>query len=231
MKTEVCIESFGEALVAQSHGINRIELCAALDIGGLTPSIGLIEKCANELEIETHVMIRPRGGNFVYSAAELEVMLKDIELAAKAGVNGVVIGALTDSHLLNRRQIVKMIEIAHHYKLETTFHRAFDIPVDSFELIEQLIELKLNRILTSGCATAVYNGMATISSLVKKAACRIEVMAGSGVNASNAFQLKNIPVDAIHFSIRKPVSSNEQMGTTYEIDNQKITSILASITD
>ena len=231
MKTEVCIESFAEAAVAQSNGIDRIELCAALDIGGLTPSIGLIQKCAKELEIEIHVMIRPRAGNFVYSEAELEVMLTDIELAGQAGIKGVVIGALTEDHPLNRRQIVKMIEIAHHFNLETTFHRAFDIPNDSFELLEQLIELKLNRILTSGCSTSVHNGMPIIAGLIKKATGRIEVMAGSGVNPSNAFQLKNIPVDAIHFSIRKAVTLNEQMGTTYEIDHQKITSILASITD
>lgn len=229
MKTEVCIESYKEAIVAQKYGINRIELCSALDIGGITPSIGLIEKCA--AEIETHVMIRPRGGNFVYSTHELKVMLRDVELAGKAGVKGVVIGALTTNNLLDRNPIIRLAEVARDYNLETTFHRAFDLAKDSNELIEQLIELKFNRILTSGCTTTVNDGMLCIAHLIKQSARRLEVMAGSGVTNLNALQLRNLNVDAIHFSIRKAVILNEQMGTSYEVDYQKITSILAAITD
>jgi len=196
---EICTDSFETALLAQKHQVKRVELCSALSVGGLTPSLVLTEKCTQLENIETHVMIRVREGDFCYSDFEIELMKGEIERMAQAGVNGVVFGCLDSDNNLNIKQITLLIETAKKFNLETTFHRAFDFANAPTNTLEQLIELGLDRILTSGQKPTAIEGIGLIQKMVKQAGKRIQIMAGSGVNSINAIVLANTGIDALHF--------------------------------
>jgi len=225
MKLEACIETLAEAKVAAKHGIDRIELCSALDLGGLTPPISFIQ--ASAPIINTHVMIRPRGGDFVYSSDELNLMKTDIEAAAEFGAAGVVFGCLNGTNELDMVASAELVKVAKKEGLTCTFHRAFDFVFDMPKALDQLMQLGFHRVLTSGGQATAINGLNQIMKLITQSDGRIEIMAGSGVNASNIKTLKAAGVDAAHFSIRKKqnriVSLN--MGTQYEVDEEKIVEI------
>lgn len=225
MKLEACIETIQEAKAAANHGLNRVEICAALDLGGLTPPSSLIQACAPI--VDTHVMIRPRGGDFVYTRDEIKLMKTDIQVAAEFGAAGVVFGCLTGTNALDIAANKKLLEVAKKEGLTTTFHRAFDFVFDMPEALDQLIELGFKRVLTSGGQTSAVNGLNQIMKRITQAEGRIEIMAGSGVNAANIKTIKAAGVDAAHFSIRKKqnrmVSLN--MGAQYEVDEEKILNI------
>jgi len=229
MKTEVCIESFEEAIAADQYGINRVELCSALDLGGLTPSSGLIEKCAAEIKSETHVMIRPRPGNFNYSPDEIEIMALDIARAGGLGAKGVVFGCLNSDLSLDEAANAYLTSIASQFNLEVTFHRAIDFCTDYLSSLSKLCALGFHRVLTSGQAPNVDAGRANIESISTIDELNIEVMAGSGVNQNNVSSLLEMDIDAIHFSIRKVAEQSDQMGKTYAVDHDKIKAILNEI--
>jgi len=231
MKLEACISTHEEAQAAVLYGFDRVELCSALSIGGITPSLGLIEKCCSEVKTETHVMIRPRGGNFVYSDNEIEVMTRDIKLAASAGATGVVLGVLKHDGSFDREKNKTLSCYAHDLGLETTFHRAIDTCQDPFEALDQLIELSFARLLTSGQAVNAAQGINQIEEFCRRSSGKIQIMAGSGINGFNAPLIKEKGVDALHFSITKVMLTDEQMGGSYEIDHDKIKSILSAIDD
>ena len=231
MKIEACISTIEEAQAAVQYGFDRIELCSALSIGGITPSHGVIEKCCFEVKTETHVMIRPRGGNFVYSDNEIEVMTRDIKLAASAGATGVVLGVLKNDGYFDLEKNKALSCYAHDLGLETTFHRAIDTCQDPFEALDQLIELSFTRLLTSGQAINVEQGINQIREFCSRSAGKIQIMAGSGINGFNAPLIKEMGVDALHFSLTKVLLTDEQMGGSYEIDHDKIKSILSAIDD
>ena len=229
MKLEACIETLAEAKLAAKHGIHRVELCSALDLGGLTPSAAFIEQVA--AVIETHVMIRPRAGDFVYAPDELGLMQEDIRKAAAFGAAGVVFGCLTDLNKVDENANRQLLEVAKAAGLHCTFHRAFDFVFDMDAALEKIIELGFNRILTSGGQATAVAGLTTIKKLIAQANGRIQIMAGSGVNGGNAHLFSGIGVEAIHFSIRKKRNSigSLSMGANYDVDEEKITSILIAV--
>ncbi len=227
---EVCVESLAEAEVASKAKVKRIELCSGLEVGGLTPSLGLIEKCSQLDSVETHVLIRPRSGDFFYSDGELSIMKADIEMSAKMQAQGVVFGALQDDRVLNERANNELVQLSKSLGLETTFHRAFDVAADPEKVLNQLIKLGFDRLLTSGQAASAIDGVKTIKQLVDVAKGRIQIMAGGGVSPDNAKELVNAGIRALHFSIRKPVQRESyQMGSTYAPDIEKLIGIGSSI--
>ena len=225
MKLEACIETLAEAKLAAKHDLDRVELCSALDLGGLTPSAALIQESVKI--IETHVMIRPRAGDFVYQDEELKLMQDDIQQAANYGATGVVFGCLTDVNTIDEAACRHLLEAARAKNLQVTFHRAFDFVFDMQPALEKLIALGFVRLLTSGGQATAIAGLPTIKKLVSQANGRIQIMAGSGVNGGNAHLFQSGGVDALHFSIRKKRNSigSLSMGANYDVDEEKIVSI------
>lgn len=180
---EVCVESVEGAVAAQEGGADHVELCANLLEGGTTPSSGSIQQARRNLHIGLQVMIRPRGGDFCYTATEFEVMKLDIEMARKAGANGVVLGILKEDGSVDETRTRALTELAR--PLSVTFHRAFDMSRDPYEALETLITIGIDRILTSGQESSALEGLDLISDLVRKAGDRIIIMPGGGINERN----------------------------------------------
>lgn len=198
MKVEVCSYSLESCINAQAAGASRIELCSGLGEGGTTPSTGLIRIVKKHIHIPVYVMIRPRGGDFIYTESELEVMLADIQSAREAGADGLVFGALTaDGHV--DRSAMKLLKTAAG-PLGITFHRAFDLTPDPSTALEEVIASGAERILTSGQQNSAPMGVSLLRELSEKAGNRIEIMAGGGVNASNAAALIAAGVHALHLT-------------------------------
>ena len=187
MVVEACVDSIESALAAARGGAQRIELCANLIEGGTTPSAGTLAVCRARLEIPIFVLVRPRGGDFLYSAAELAVMLEDIERAKQAGADGVVIGVLSADGEVDVDRTRQLIGAAR--PLQVTFHRAFDVCRDAPRALEALVALGLERVLTSGQAATAPDGAETIARLVRQAAGRIGVLPGGGVTPDNVAAL------------------------------------------
>ena len=225
MKLEACIETLAEVKAAVNHGLNRVELCSALDLGGLTPSAALIQESAKI--IETHVMIRPRAGDFVYEDEEIKLMQADIQRAQHFGATGVVFGCLNDFNQVDEDKNKRLVNTAKKAGLQCTFHRAFDFVFDMDEALELIVDLGFQRILTSGGQATAINGLNQIMKLITQANGRIEIMAGSGINAENIKTIEAAGVDAAHFSIRKKQNrmASLNMGTQYEVDEKKILNI------
>lgn len=185
MELEVCCGSLQSALNAVAGGATRIELCSALSLDGLTPSIGLLSELRSRFPfLCIHVLIRPREGHFVFSDSELSVMLRDIEQAASAGASAIVSGALTPDDTIDIEATRKLIAAAP--QLPFTFHRAFDVVADQTEALNQLIDLGVARVLTSGAAPSAEAGIQQLARLVHLAANRIAILPGGGVNRTNA---------------------------------------------
>lgn len=198
MIVEVCTYSLESCLTAQQAGAGRIELCGGLAEGGTTPSAGLIQLARQHLTIPLYIMIRPRGGDFLYSETELAVMKADIQMAKSLGANGMVLGVLQADGTVDEVQTRTFIELAK--PLPVTFHRAFDMAREPLQALEAVIRTGAARILTSGQQQTAEAGLYTIRNLTEKAAGRIEIMAGADVNAQNAKQLIEAGVDALHLS-------------------------------
>jgi copper homeostasis protein len=200
---EICVDSVAGVRVARAAGADRVELCSDLAEGGITPSIGLIEAAvAAAGPVAVHVLIRPRGGDFVYGPDEAAVMLRDVDAAAAAGAAGIVSGALSaegtiDAELTGR--------IKARCELPLTFHRAFDVTVDPVQGLETLIELGVPRLLTSGQQTSAAEGADLIAALHRRAAGRIVIMAGGGITERNVASLRAVTgVGELHFSGAAP---------------------------
>lgn len=200
MKTELCAYSVDACHVAARLGVNRVELCASPAEGGVTPSLATIERVAEIEGLDLSVMIRPRGGDFLYSNDEFETMLRDIEHARKGGATGVVFGILTAEGRVDVERTRRLVEAAEG--LETTFHRAVDMCEDYEQAVEDIIATGCKRILTSGGYDKAIDGIENISRAVAISKGRIEIMAGSGVGSTNARELIGVGVDALHFSAK-----------------------------
>lgn len=222
---EICTDSVAGAIAAQKWGAKRIELCSALSVGGLTPSTGLVEKCVESSNVEVHVMIRHREGNFQYTSSEVAIMQRDIAAMANAGAKGVVFGILdAKQQICSSNQ--ELIMFAHQKGLEVTFHRAFDFVNNTSEAIERLISYKVDRLLTSGGASTAIEGLQQITQLQKEYGHLIQIMAGSGVNASNALLLAASGINNLHFTAKKSVGKvNLSMGENTVVNEDKIKSI------
>ena len=176
---EACVDSVASALAAERGGARRLELCDNLFDGGTTPSAGMISAVKAAARIPVFVIVRPRGGGFVYSPEELAVMRLDIEAARMLGADGIVLGALTRDGRVERTALEPLIAAAG--SLPVTFHRAFDLAQDQDEALEELMRLRVGRVLTSGGAATALEGVERLSALNRRAAGQIVVMAGGGV--------------------------------------------------
>lgn len=190
MILEVCVDSLTSMLVAKSAGADRIELCSALNIGGLTPSCGLMKKAKEVKDIEVFVMVRPRSGDFLYDDNEFETMKSDIEIIKDMGFDGIVTGILRSDGKINIARIDELTK--HAYPLKTALHRAFDDARNPEEDIPLLIEMGICRILTSGQRDNAYNGAEYIAKIQKEFGDKITIMPGCGVNAENINKIFNI---------------------------------------
>jgi copper homeostasis protein len=195
VKLEVCVDSVESAIAAQAGGAARVEMCDNLFEGGTTPSAGMIAIARSNLNIGLHVIIRPRGGDFLYSPLEFEIMRHDIGVAKQLGADGVVIGILERDGSIDRERTRELIALAR--PLRVTFHRAFDMTRDPHASLEALIDLGVERVLTSGQQATVPEGIELIAALVRQAADRIIVMPGGGIT------LENIAAVAINSSARE----------------------------
>lgn len=225
MILEVVLETVEELNAVSSFPVKRIELCSALEVGGLTPSFRLAEAAVRNSEKEIHVMLRTRTGNFDYSPKEINIMLQDLEDFAKIGVKGVVFGFLTDNKI-NITESKKLIDLAEFYGLETTFHRALDSCQNYAGAIQDLIQLGCHRILTSAGFSNVTEGKEAIVNLERAYGTEIQIMPGGGVNIENARYFYNNGIKNIHFNIKKPaLGTTSAFGNSFQIDFEKLTEI------
>lgn len=205
-KIEICANSVASCLEAQKGGAYRVELCAGIPEGGTTPSYGEIAVARKLLDIKLNIIIRPRGGDFLYSDVEHKTMLHDIEMAKKLGVDGVVIGCLKADGTIDMERNRELIAAAEG--MSVTFHRAFDMCKNPFESLEQIIALGCDRLLTSGQQPTAIEGISLLSQLVEKADGRIIIMPGSGVNEDNiAILADETKAKEFHFSARESINS------------------------
>jgi len=183
IRLEVCVDSLESALAAQAGGADRIELCLALAEGGLTPSAGLLRAVRERVSLPIAVMIRPRPADFCYSPEDFTVMRHDLLAAKHLGADGFVFGLLQPDGTLDLDRTRELVELAQPHPV--TFHRAFDLSRDATQTLEQLVELGIARILTSGQAPNVEAGLDTLTQLVQQAGDRLIVMPGGGIREEN----------------------------------------------
>ena len=194
---EACVDSVTGALAAVEGGARRLELCAGLLEGGLTPSAGLLETVRLHVAETIYVLIRPRGGDFLYDTEEMNVMLRDIRDAKRRGAHGVVLGVLSADGRVDSNRTRMLMDAAR--PLDVTFHRAFDLTRDPAEALDALIALGVDRVLTSGQAATAEAGIPELARMVKQAAGRIAVLAGGGINEQNAARIvRETGVGQIH---------------------------------
>lgn len=180
---EVCVDNFDKALIAQTSGASRIELCTDLSSGGVTPPETLIRQCVEALSIPTHVLVRPRAGNFVYNESEIAEMLHSIALCQEIGVAGVVWGALTSQNDYDRPTCTRLMEASRG--LSVTFHKAFDEVNDPQAVISILVEDGFDRILTSGAQATAIEGKEALREYILWAQNKIVIMCAGGIRSSN----------------------------------------------
>jgi copper homeostasis protein len=204
VRVEVCADSVASAVAAQRGGAARVELCSGLIEGGITPSAGLIEMTRAAVGLGIQVMIRPRGGDFLYDEDEFRTMRRDIELAKTLRADGVVLGLLDVNGNVDVQRTRELVEVSR--PLAVTFHRAFDMTSDLFRALEDICAAGVDRVLTSGGKQTAQEGLATIKELVQRAKGRIVVMAGSGIKPKNARSLiESTGVGEIHVGLRGEV--------------------------
>jgi copper homeostasis protein len=204
---EIATSDFETTKSAVEGMADRIELCANLAEGGTTPSYAMIRQCRN-LPVLIYTMVRPRGGDFLYTEEEFEIMLHDIMLSKQLGCDGIVIGALNPDGSIDITRTIAMVEMA--YPMGVTFHRAFDRCREPFEALEQLIDAGCERILTSGQKPIAADGSDLIRQLLKIADSRITIMPGSGVNKNNFKLFADAGCTEFHASLRSKTKSKMQ---------------------
>ena len=205
-KFEICANSVASCIAAQEGGADRVELCAGIPEGGTTPSYGMIRSARESISIGLNVIIRPRGGDFLYSDEEIREMLYDIETAVNLGVDGLVFGCLTAEGDVDMAAMKILMKAAGN--IPVTFHRAFDHTKDPMKALEDIIELGCTRILTSGCMPTAAEGVSLLAELVKKAEGRIIIMPGCGIREDNIEETARLSgAREFHFSARESVES------------------------
>ena len=199
---ELCAETMQAAQAAESGGANRIELCSQLSIGGVTPSQELISAVIRELSIPVHILIRPRGGDFVYSPAEFDQMRRQIEQVKQAGAAGIAVGVLLPDGRVDEQRSRELVSLAR--PLSVTFHRAFDETSNLTDALDSVIQTGADCLLTSGGAPDVLAGAASIARLRRQAAGRLEIMAGGGLRLANLPEVVRLTgVSYLHGSLTR----------------------------
>ena len=222
---EVCVDAEASLDAAIVGGADRIELCSALDLGGLSPSPGFMRDAAAAAPIPVNALIRPRAGDFVFSAREVASMIADIDFARDVGLNGVVLGASLKDGRLDTGALAEMVAAAEG--LDLTLHRAFDLVPDFAEALEQAIALGFRRILTSGGAPGAPLGLTVLRDVSTRAGGRISIMPGSGISADNAAEFLALPgLVELHASCGTPVT-----GLSGKVLELGFASAHASVTD
>jgi copper homeostasis protein len=233
---EICCFNLDSAIIAADAGADRVELCADPAAGGTTPGIGMIRMVRKKISIELWPIVRIRGGDFLFSEEEFDVMLHEVEACKNAGCDGVVIGMLTPDGRVDKSHSARLVEKA--YPMGVCFHRAFDWTRNPFESLEDIIEIGCERILTSGQQPTAILGAALIRDLVRQSDGRIRIMPGSGVRAANIYDLKKeTGATAFHSSARtikksameyiQPFMNEEQ--TTVLADRHEIEEMLLQL--
>ena len=191
MILEVCVETLEEALMAEARGANRIELCADLHVGGTTPTYALLQSVSERLHIPIMVMIRPRGGNFMYNDRELKVMKHAIDICKSLNVAGVVLGVLDNHNNVNTRDTAMLA--VHAAPLDITFHKAIDDSVDLIKSVEELKNIKgITRILSSGGKPTAFEGAECINDMVSKAGSALKILAAGRITKENLIQISGL---------------------------------------
>jgi copper homeostasis protein len=238
---EVCANSITSALAAQDGGAVRIELCDNLAAGGTTPSPGQITVARKMLNIQLYVLIRPRGADFLYTDIEFDTMVADVRYCIEAGCDGIVIGILKPDGTIDKDRCSKLVQMAKQAGLGVTFHRAFDMCADQGQALEDIIEMGIERILTSGGKSTALEGSRNIADLVKKAGGRIAIMAGSGITEINVADLIIFTgVTEIHGTLQSRTKSQMQYfnehivmgssyGDEYAVDNTDVNRVRETI--
>lgn len=224
MKVEICSNSRRSAQHAKAGGADRIELCSRLEVGGTTPQAEDITYCVQQLQLRTHVLVRPREGNFTYSDAEFALICEQVEMCKRAGAHAVVVGFLTPDGRIDEAKTRHVVELA--APMEVTFHRAFDeMTEDPLEALEKVIGCGCHRILTSGCRPSAEEGIDTLRQLVQQAAGRIVILAGAGVTPKNAARIaRETGVTELHGSCKHTLSDG-----TIETDTDTVKALLKAL--
>lgn len=217
---EICCGSYEDAMNAYLGGAKRIELNSALHLGGLTPSIGSLRLTKKNTDLKVICMVRPRGAGFCYSETEFEQMMEDAELLLKNGADGLAFGFLNDDCTVDIERTIKMTTLIKAYNAEAVFHRAFDCVTDPIKSIESLINMKIDRLLTSGLQPKAMAGKELIKMLQECYGDKIEILAGSGVNAANAQELMEYTkISQVHSSCKDwscdPTTSGDNVNYCY----------------
>ena len=200
---EICCGSYEDARNSYIGGAKRIELNSALHLGGLTPSIGSLTLTKKNTDLKVICMVRPRGAGFCYNDVEFEQMMEDARALLENGADGLAFGFLNDDLTINIEKTKKMVDLVKKYNAEAVFHRAFDCVDDPIKAIEVLIDMKIDRLLTSGLQPKAMDGRDMIKSLQEKYGDKIEILAGSGVNALNVEDLMNYTkISQVHSSCK-----------------------------
>ena len=205
-KFEICANSVASCIAAQEGGADRVELCAGIPEGGTTPSYGMIRNARESISIALNVIIRPRGGDFLYSDKEIQEMIYDIQMAKELGADGLVFGCLNPDGTVDINTMSRLMEAAG--ETPVTYHRAYDHTNDPFKALEDIISLGCARILTSGCRPTALEGAELLAQLVEKAGDRIIIMPGCGVRETNIADIARLSgAGEFHFSARESVES------------------------
>lgn len=220
MLLEICANSYQSAINAQNAGADRIELCSELSVGGITPSYGLLKKVSEDITIPVYVLIRPRSGDFYYTDEEFLQMKANIEFCKKLGFQGIVSGVLNDDSSIDVKRTQELIVLSK--PLSFTFHRAFDCVIDPLKSLETLMNLGVDRILTSGQKNKALDGLGLLKQLKDIAKDKLIILPGSGINIENICLFKQTGFTEIHTSASKNLKKN---AVFFDDTNQTISDI------
>jgi copper homeostasis protein len=225
---EISIETVDAALAAERGGADRVELCADLLLGGITPSEELMWAARKKLQIPIFVMIRPRGGDFVYTDAEFTAMKSGIAAAKKHRMDGVVLGILREDRCVDVQRTRELVALAR--PLPTTFHRAFDESAEMRQALEDVIQTGAKRILTSGSAKNAFEGATVLADLVAAAGDRITIIPGAGINASNIAQVAKVTgAREFHSGLSSALPYGSRDFAKFEAETRKLVEGLARL--
>jgi copper homeostasis protein len=211
MKLEIAVTSAAGAGTSAAEGAERVELCSSLELGGITPSQGLLEASLEHADgrLEVHALVRPRPGDFHYSASDVDTMVHEVKHLLRGGADGVVVGALTPGQDVDVPVVQRLLDSARETKpdAQLTFHRAIDQSRDPMAALELLLDLGFTRVLTSGHEAAAGAGLAMLRRMVERAGNAMDIMAGGGLRLSDIPAMKNAGLSAVHLSAKRVIST------------------------